>query len=246
MLPADDSVTLARLYHLNSQVRSGEGTPPEEWLPRFRCRIVSTEDWTTLTPPVTALTEILRRRRSVRQYTISAMPEPAFATLVFGAVGQTGIEEYVPGLALLRRVAPSAGGLCPVDIFAITERVEGLADGLHRVDWLSQTVHLLRAGCFMDTIRRLFINQDCAVGANVVLVFAATFQDTLAKYGARGYRYILLETGHAAQNVCLVATEMGLGSVCIGGFDDDEMNAFLGLDGVECAALYCIVCGYPS
>jgi len=30
----------------------------------------------------------------------------------------------------------------------------------------------------------------------------------------------LLEAGHIAQNICLVAIELGLGTCCIGAFDD--------------------------
>jgi SagB-type dehydrogenase family enzyme len=87
--------------------------------------------------------------------------------------------------------------------------------------------------------------QDFFVAANVVAIFSAVFERTLKKYGPRGYRYILFEAGHAAQNLCLVAAELGLGSLPLGGFLDSRLNAFLGLDGLAEAALYGVAVGYP-
>jgi hypothetical protein len=34
-------------------------------------------------------------------------------------------------------------------------------------------------------------------------------------------RYLLLETGHVGQNLCLAASSLGLGSLCIGGFESE-------------------------
>ena len=59
---------------------------------------------------------------------------------------------------------------------------------------------------------------------------AAVFGRNQKKYGPRGYRYTLLEAGHSAQNVCLRAIELGLGTLCMGGFEDSRLNRVLGLE----------------
>jgi SagB-type dehydrogenase family enzyme len=82
--------------------------------------------------------------------------------------------------------------------------------------------------------------------ANVLFMFSAVFHRTLKKYGARGYRYILLEAGHAAQNVCLLAAEEGLGALCAGGFIDSKLNRFLEFDGRTESVLYCVGVGYEA
>jgi SagB-type dehydrogenase family enzyme len=79
-----------------------------------------------------------------------------------------------------------------------------------------------------------------------VIVLSANFGRTLKKYGARGYRYVLLEAGHVAQNICLTAAELGLGSLCVGGYRDRGLNHALGLDGQHEAVVYCIGVGYPE
>lgn len=54
----------------------------------------------------------------------------------------------------------------------------------------------------------------------VTYIIVANFKKTTDKYGERGFRYVFMEAGHMAQNICLMATELGLGSCCIGAFDD--------------------------
>jgi nitroreductase len=51
-----------------------------------------------------------------------------------------------------------------------------------------------------------------------------------ARYGRRrGGRYGLLEAGHAAQNVLLQATALGLTGVPVGAFEDRQVADILGL-----------------
>ncbi|MFW6299092.1 MAG: nitroreductase family protein, partial [Bacillota bacterium] len=47
----------------------------------------------------------------------------------------------------------------------------------------------------------------------------------------RGYRYIFLDAGHVAQNLYLVAEQIGCGVCAIAAYDDDRLNTLLGLDG---------------
>ena len=77
-------------------------------------------------------------------------------------------------------------------------------------------------------------------------MISAVFPRTLRKYGARGYRYVLLEAGHVAQTICLLAAEQQLGSLCMGGFWDARLNAFLKFDGTTQAVVYCVGVGHPA
>jgi len=73
-------------------------------------------------------------------------------------------------------------------------------------------------------------------------VFTGVYGRITGKYGDRGIRYVLIEIGHAAQNVCLQATAMGLGSVTIGAFSDQEVGRLLNLSEGE-EPLYIIPIG---
>ncbi len=74
----------------------------------------------------------------------------------------------------------------------------------------------------------------------------ARFARVQAKYGERGYRFALLESGHIAQNLLLLAGAAGLASLPAGGFFDDLLNLTLGIDGETEAATYAILAGVPA
>jgi SagB-type dehydrogenase family enzyme len=79
--------------------------------------------------------------------------------------------------------------------------------------------------------------------ASVALAISACFERQRIKYGERTYRFALLEAGHLAQNLLLVGTALGLGTLPVGGFLDDEVNDYLRLDGRREAVLYLILMG---
>jgi SagB-type dehydrogenase family enzyme len=74
----------------------------------------------------------------------------------------------------------------------------------------------------------------------------AMFWRSRFKYGARAYRFALMEAGHVGQNLLLAAAALGLGAVPLGGFYDREVDAFLGVDGIYEASLYLVPVGYPA
>ena len=71
-----------------------------------------------------------------------------------------------------------------------------------------------------------------------LIVLTAIFDRARHKYGERGYRYVYMEAGHISQNIFLQAVSLGLGSVAVGAFLDQEVNRILGIDGREEAAIY--------
>jgi SagB-type dehydrogenase family enzyme len=66
-----------------------------------------------------------------------------------------------------------------------------------------------------------------------VLAISAVPRRTAVRYGSRAERYIAIEVGHAAQNVCLQAVALELGTVIVGAFDDAGVAGLLGLAAEE-------------
>ena len=142
----------------------------------------------------------LLHRRSVREFSARGLALGDVAQLLWAAQGVTG----QGGL----RTAPSAGALYPLELYLLAARVEGAAAGLYRYEPAHQT----------------WIRE-----APAVLVIAAVFGRTKGKYGERGIRYVHMEVGHAAQNVYLQATAMGLGTTFVGAFSDGAIGDVLEL-----------------
>ena len=77
----------------------------------------------------------------------------------------------------------------------------------------------------------------------MIVFITAVFERSVFKYGDRGYRFVLLEAGHVAQNINLAVTALGLGCVNIGGFFDRDIDEFLGIDGLTHSSVYLMAIG---
>jgi SagB-type dehydrogenase family enzyme len=169
--------------------------------------------------------EALLSRRSVRQY--------AGEPLLLNEVGQLlwaaqGITSEWGG-----RTAPSAGALYPIEVYLAAARVHGIDAGLYRYEPDSHAVFPLVAGEMADAIAEAALNQSSVREASAVLILTAAYDRTTVKYGERGVRYAQMEAGHVAQNVCLQATALGLGSVVVGAFEDEQLKRVLDLTAAE-------------
>jgi SagB-type dehydrogenase family enzyme len=109
----------------------------------------------------------------------------------------------------------------------------------HRVD-------VVRAGDFLPELKEVLHGSGIDLdNAAVVVVLAAVLRRNLFKYHDRGYRMVLMEAGEVGQNLTLEATSLGLGCTWMGGFYDDELARFLGLDEVSEPCLLPMVVGRP-
>ncbi|TVP94365.1 MAG: SagB/ThcOx family dehydrogenase, partial [Acholeplasmatales bacterium] len=72
----------------------------------------------------------------------------------------------------------------------------------------------------------------------VTFFWVADVERMTYRYGERGFRYLCMDAGHVCQNLYLVAEALGLGTCAIGAYDDDAVNATLGLDADREAVLY--------
>jgi len=69
---------------------------------------------------------------------------------------------------------------------------------------------------------------DVLIPSSIDLCFdsgsLARYERTTGKYVERGVKYVHMEVGRAARNVYLQAVSLGLGTVVVGAFDDDEVE----------------------
>ena len=79
--------------------------------------------------------------------------------------------------------------------------------------------------------------------APVSFVISTVYPRITGKYGSRGLRYAHMEAGHAAQNVCILGVELGIGTCTVGAFEDEEVRKVLKLPANE-DPLYILPLGY--
>ncbi len=166
------------------------------------------------------------------------------ATLLHYAYGVTR-DSKETGFPRSFRTVPSGGALYPLEIFFHSAHIKGLQAGLYHYNSAKRNLQVLRQADETARIGEAMAQPNVNVprGAALIVFITAIFERSIFKYGDRGYRFILLEAGHVAQNLNLVANALGLGSLNIGGFFDREIDEFLNLDGVTQSTIYMTAIG---
>jgi SagB-type dehydrogenase family enzyme len=185
-----------------------------------------------------SLWQVLRKRRSIRDYIREPLSKPELSTLLWAT---QGITEIAPSPWF--RTAPSAGALHPIDTYLMVNRVEGLEPGIYFLRLADFALGMKKQGDFSGQIAEAALGQDVFRTAAVIFIWVAVIHRSSQKYRQRAYRYIYLDCGHICQNLYLAATAMSLGCCGIGAFFDDEVNEVVGVDGQEETAIYLATVG---
>lgn len=169
----------------------------------------------------TSLENSLIKRRSIRLYSDEPLKLDEVSQLLWAAQGITADWGG--------RTAPSAGGLYPLEVYVVVGNVENLATGVYRYEPEQHEIIMTLNGDIRSKLSDAALKQTAIRDGAINIVLAAVYERTTKKYKDRGLRYVLMETGHAAQNVSLQATAMGLGAVTIGAFNDLKISRLLNL-----------------
>lgn len=241
-----DTTSLSRLYHLNSEPWVNEHSNPNA---PFVQETKTYRDAERIALPDTdngMVDRLAAARRSQRAFHDGPMALSDFAALLRTGYRALGPDRLEDGQRIVRRPVPSAGALYPLEIYTLVRNVTGLPKGIYHYDPIGDDLEVLSKCSWEDQARIAFPTWSFAEDAPVVICLGAVFKRTQQKYGPRGYRYILLEAGHVAQNLCLGAEERDLSSLCLGGYRDSVLNRLIGLDGEEEAIVYTVALGQPA
>jgi SagB-type dehydrogenase family enzyme len=190
------------------------------------------------------LGEALERRASCRQFSGEALSLDAVSALMGAAYG-AGPEVEVEGLRYPSRPVPSAGATYPLELHLLARAVADLRPGSYRYVPEEHALVATGPGALFEALAEIFLEQPYLAPASAVVVIAAVLPRTTDRYGDRGYRYVLFEAGHAAQNLTLGATSLGIGALSLGGFLDDTLTAVLRLR-PDAVPLYGVALGRPA
>ncbi len=189
------------------------------------------------------LFEILMNRRSSRRYSDDNMDLNTFSILLYYSFGISTSQ-----MKKELRVYPSAGALYPIEIYIfLTNYIDDLSPGVYHYVPKKHILRKIRE-TNPESISDLYADSESFnyTRPDLSIFLTSIFWRSYAKYGPRAYRYILQESGHICQNVQLVATALNLGSIPRAGYLDNQVNNYLGLDGVSEAVVSSISVGCVS
>lgn len=180
------------------------------------------------------LEDALAKRRSIRSYKEGPLTLSELGCLLWAAQGRTGTRDF--------RAAPSAGATYPLELYVAAGNVRGLEPGLYRYVAPTHELSLVKSGDLRAELSAAALDQPPVREAAVDLILTAVYERTTDRYGERGKMYVHMDVGHAAENLLLQATALGLGAVPVGAFRTRTTGALLGLAETE-VPLYIIPVG---
>lgn len=185
----------------------------------------------------TSVEAAISKRRSMRRYTDQPLAAAQVSQLLWAAQGITAGGIF--------RSAPSAGALYPLELYIALGTGGEINAGIYQYLPARHALVQIISGDKRSELADAAIGQDSLRQASAVLIFNAAYRRTTAKYGRQAIRYVDMEVGHAAQNVSLQATALGLGTVPIGAFDGQRIQHILTSPGEE-ESVYLYVIGYSA
>ena len=186
--------------------------------------------------------EAITRRTTARNMAPVPIRLEDAATLLYCAYGITR-QNIGTNFPRPFRTVPSGGALYPLELFFYSEHVQGLAPGIYYYNPTVNALSRVREGNESQRLAGVLVQPELVEQASMIVFITALFERSTFKYGDRGYRFVLLEAGHVAQNLNLAAVGLGLSCVNLGGFFDRRADDLLDLDGLAHSTVYLIAIG---
>lgn len=180
--------------------------------------------------------EILTKRRTIRDYDKDyKISLNEIALLLFNSYGVTHkikLLQDIKGHIGLRNV-PSGGALYPLEIYIVVFNAH-IPSGLYHYRSDKNFLEKIKEGNYVDDLLKIiqvepYVNMK---SSSMLIITTGIIERVLIKYGERGYRFLMQESGFVGQTISLLAESINLGSCMLGGYNDDKVNSFLGVDGV--------------
>jgi len=185
--------------------------------------------------------EILRGRRSSEGHSIENILSISTLSYIlrcgYGLQGSRG-----EGKRDVHRTVPSAGALYPLEVYVfLFKHIDTCAPGIYHYSVKNHSLEPVVTAPFSHEDIFLFAPEQAWLqDTSAMICITSVFRRTVEKYGSRGYRYILLEAGHVAQNMLLAGTEKKVNIIPIGGVEADKIEKKIGLSGTEEGVVYAL------
>jgi len=166
--------------------------------------------------------ESILKRRSVRAFSDRRLSFQELSDLIYYSCGKTGSKQH-------QRSSPSAGGIHPIHVYVIVGDVENVEQGIYKYNFDNESLEIFREGDVRNGLSKACLGQKALLTAPATILFAVDFEKIGRRYGERKIKYGAMDCGHYGQNVYLACEALGLCTVAVGAFSDDELAQFMSL-----------------
>lgn len=192
--------------------------------------------------PLGNLETCFKTRHSTRKFNINKeLSFDEFSTLIHYSAGvKSANKDADPNL--IRRFYPSGGARYPLEVYLGIQRVEGVKPGIYHYNIKDHLLENIGGKEWLDELSPALLypwSRDAAV----IFIIAAVWDRNFIKYKDRGYRIVLMETGHLTQNLALTAASLNIGCCTLVGFHNGKINEVLDVEDSSESSLYMAVLG---
>ncbi len=211
---------------------------PKEWKEFYYKGYARFKEFNLLKPSQSKLlfTEVLEARHSTRNFSSKPLSLQKISDFLYWGAGvsrnKSGFSE--------RRMYPSGGARFPLEVYVISQNTD-LPKGVYH--YYVKNNSLEKISNFKQKDIKNVFNQSWVKKAGCLVVITAVFNRNTIKYGDRGYRHVLVEAGHLAQNFYLLAAALSIGCCGVGAYVDDAINKILDADSGEESVVYILGIG---
>lgn len=183
---------------------------------------------------------LIKKRQSRRNFNDQPINKKELSLLLKYSCGNTSPMEH----GRYHRAQPSGGARFPIEVYPIVFRSsEDLKTGLYHYNVKDHKLDVLWDRKFNDKEIDELFTYDWVKNAAVAIIMTAVFWRNQNKYGERGYRMILQESGHIGQNIYLVSEALGLKCCALSGTVDDNLEKLIDIDGITESIVYALALG---
>jgi len=140
---------------------------------------------------------------------------------------------------------PSGGCIHSLSTYIFPYSIDKLQHAIYHYDPSQHALEKLKA-ISKEEVAKTVVSGNNLPNALAIIYITSRIDKTKDKYSERGFRYVLQETGHLMQNLCLVAVSLGLTILPLGGFYEKHIEKILNIDGNQEQVLYVGVLGKPD
>jgi SagB-type dehydrogenase family enzyme len=184
---------------------------------------------------------LVNERVSSREFSAKPLTLDQVAFLLWSTQGVKSVSE--DGYRTMRTV-PSAGARHPFEVYVAALNVQGLVKAVYHYLALTHELEFIKADERLEkNIAAALNGQLWASRAGAVFIYSAVPYRSEWRYIIASHKVMLLDAGHAAQNLYLSANAIGGGACAVASYDQNALDSLLGLDGADEFSVYAVPVG---
>jgi SagB-type dehydrogenase family enzyme len=182
------------------------------------------------------LIDVIRSRVSHRAYKDEPLTLEELSFLLWAT---QGVREVAENGKYTRRTVPSGGARHSFETYLLVDRVDGLASGLYRYLPVEHKLYFLNTvDDFSEKVSEGCRGQKFVGNAAVVFAWTTIPYRAEWRYGHVAHKMIAMDSGHVCQNLYLACGAIGAGTCAVDAYNQEKMDALVGVDGEDEFVVY--------